>query len=110
MLRTLISRHVQPACIRTTLQAHARASSTVPEASGGVKDASIQSKGSRTLVTNAEGHWPPRVLITGGLGQLGSSLAKELRYVQVLRCSHLVLDVCVYAAQYTRCIIYFYSL
>lgn len=33
----------------------------------------------RTLVSNAEGDWPPRVLITGGLGQLGSNLAKELR-------------------------------
>lgn len=79
ILRNLIARYVQPACIRTSFQAQARASSTVPDAPGGVKDASIQSTGSRTLVTNAEGHWPPRVLITGGLGQLGSSLAKELR-------------------------------
>ncbi len=41
----------------------------------------------RTLVSNAEGDWPPRVLITGGLGQLGSNLAKELRYVRILDCS-----------------------
>ena len=40
----------------------------------------------RTLVTGTEGDWPPRVLITGGLGQLGSNLAKELRCVCVCVC------------------------
>ena len=30
-------------------------------------------------MTNTEGTGPPKVLITGGLGQLGSGLAKVLR-------------------------------
>lgn len=33
----------------------------------------------RGLCTNSEGTGPPRVLITGGLGQLGNGLAKQLR-------------------------------
>lgn len=33
----------------------------------------------RALCTNSEGTGPPRVLITGGLGQLGGGLAKQLR-------------------------------
>ena len=33
----------------------------------------------RWRMTNTEGTGPPRVLITGGLGQLGSGLAKVLR-------------------------------
>lgn len=33
----------------------------------------------RGMCTNSEGTGPPRVLITGGLGQLGSGLAKQLR-------------------------------
>ncbi len=39
---------------------------------------------SRGMSTNSEGTDPPRVLITGGLGQLGGGLAKELRYVVCL--------------------------
>ena len=38
----------------------------------------------RGLITNAEGNGPPKVLITGGLGQLGSGLAKVLRYVHTM--------------------------
>lgn len=38
----------------------------------------------RGLVSNSEGNGPPRVLITGGLGQLGSGLAKVLRWMFVL--------------------------
>lgn len=34
----------------------------------------------RTMIANREGTGPPRVLITGGLGQLGRGLAKEMRY------------------------------
>ncbi len=33
----------------------------------------------RTMISNREGTGPPRVLITGGLGQLGRGLAKEMR-------------------------------
>lgn len=33
----------------------------------------------RGICTNSEGTGPPRVLITGGLGQLGSGLAKQMR-------------------------------
>ena len=41
----------------------------------------LQREFRRGMVKNAEGTGPPRVLITGGLGQLGSDLAKNLRYV-----------------------------
>lgn len=38
-----------------------------------------QQSGYRGICTNGEGTGPPRVLITGGLGQLGSGLAKQMR-------------------------------
>ena len=46
-------------------------------AAGGLEQQS--NSGYRGICTNSEGDGPPRVLITGGLGQLGSGLAKELR-------------------------------
>ncbi|XP_064382211.1 L-threonine 3-dehydrogenase, mitochondrial-like [Halichondria panicea] len=52
-----------------SFRSQSRASSTISD----------PGSSTRTLVSNAEGDWPPRVLITGGLGQLGSNLAKELR-------------------------------
>lgn len=60
----------------------ARSNSTTGGGSVGV-DESLGSLYSpplqRDYITNAEGNGPPRVLITGGLGQLGSGLAKVLR-------------------------------
>ena len=41
--------------------------------------ASLSQGPHRGVCTNSEGTGPPRVLITGGLGQLGSGLAKQLR-------------------------------
>ena len=52
-------------------------STSVPSGSGGPFNSLPLQRG---LITNAEGNGPPRVLITGGLGQLGSGLAKVLRY------------------------------
>lgn len=59
------------------LAALPRAMSTATSVGGGAEQQS--GSGHRGICTNSEGTGPPRVLITGGLGQLGSGLAKELR-------------------------------
>lgn len=69
----LLVRNLQP-----VVYIAARTNSTsVPSGSGGPLLNSLPLQ--RGLITNAEGNGPPRVLITGGLGQLGSGLAKVLR-------------------------------
>ena len=70
----LLVRTLQPVLYSATRNS----SSSVPSGygSGGTLSSLPLQRG---LITNAEGNGPPRVLITGGLGQLGSGLAKVLR-------------------------------
>lgn len=51
----------------------------VPRALSTCAGGGVEQSQHRGICTNSEGNGPPRVLITGGLGQLGSGLAKQLR-------------------------------